>query len=69
VISLRGGIAATVWYVAVLLSIRFGQVQPDPVPAIQLNAPAVDASVPPPPPPPEPAGDCGEWDDSEECET
>jgi len=61
----RGACAALVWYVAVLLSIRFGQVQPDPVPAVPLNA-VPDASVPPPP---EPAGDCGEWDDTEECET
>jgi len=65
----RGFFAVASWYVAVLLAIKFGQVEPDPVPAIPLNPPAVDASVPPPPPPPEPAGSCGEDDDYEECET
>jgi len=67
-VKLGGWVAAAMFYVAILLSIRLGQVQPDPVPAIPLNN-TPDASVPPPPPPPEPAGNCGEDDDYEECET
>ena len=64
----RGFFAAAVWYVAMVFCCTIDMHPREPVPAIPLNT-APDASVPPPPEPPEPAGDCGSWDDSEECET
>ena len=59
-------LACCVW-IAAMLVVSTIQVTapPEPVPAIPMSSP-LDATVPEPP---EPAGDCGEWDDSEECET
>jgi hypothetical protein len=61
----RGFFVAAVWYVAMVFCCTIDMHPRDPVPAVPLNT-APDATIPEPP---EPAGDCGSWDDSEECET
>lgn len=59
-------LAACVWISAMLVVSTFNMAPPpEPVPANPLDT-APDATVPESP---EPQGDCGWWDDTEECET